>query len=93
MYGSLPKGIFLFLILASSIFTTTTFAVAQEKVVEAKSIGFEETTIIEFENKGTTEIETIRMWLGEDNTFKSFKTEKRVDRKENSSGGSCFYNL
>jgi len=76
MYGSLQKGIFLFLILASSIFTTTTFAVAQEKVVEAKSIGFEETTIIEFENKGTTEIETIRMWLSEDNTFKSFKTEK-----------------
>jgi len=73
MYGSLPKGVFLFLILASSIFTTTTFVVAQEKVVEAKSIGFEETTIIEFENKGTTEIETIRMWLGEDNTFKSFQ--------------------
>jgi len=82
MYGSLPKGIFLFLILASSIFTTTTFAVAQEKVVEAKSIGFEETTIIEFENKGITEIQTIRMWLGEDNAFKSFKTEKAKEAKE-----------
>ena len=90
MYGSLPKGIFLFLILASSIFTTTTFAVAQEKVVEAKSIGFEETTIIEFENKGTTEIQTIRMWLGEDNAFKSFKTEKGWTGKKTLQGVLVF---
>ena len=90
MYGSLPKGIFLFLILASSIFTTTTFAVAQEKVVEAKSIGFEETTIIEFENKGTTEIKTIRMWLGEDNAFKSFKTEKGWTGKKTLQGVLVF---
>ncbi len=90
MYGSLPKGIFLFLILTSSIFTTTTFAVTQEKVVEAKSIGFEETTIIEFENKGTTEIETIRMWLGEDNTFKSFKTEKGWTGKKTLQGVLVF---
>jgi len=89
MYGSLAKGIFLFLILASSIFTTT-FAVAQEKVVEAKSIGFEETTIIEFENKGTTEIETIRMWLGADNTFKSFKTEKGWTGKKTPQGVLVF---
>lgn len=90
MYDSLPKGIFLFLILTSSIFTTTTFAVAQEKVVEAKSIGFEETTIIEFENKGTTEIQTIRMWLGEDNTFKSFKTEKGWTGKKTLQGVLVF---
>ena len=90
MYGSLPKGIFLFLILASSIFTTTTFVVAQEKVVEAKSIGFEKTTIIEFENKGTTEIQTIRMWLGEDNTFKYFKTEKGWTGKKTLQGVLVF---
>jgi len=90
MSGSLAKGIFLFLILASSIFTTTTFAVAQEKVVESKSIGFEETTIIEFENKGTTEIETIRMWLGADNTFKSFKTEKGWSGKKTPQGVLVF---
>jgi len=90
MYGSLPKGVFLFLILALSIFTTTTFVVAQEKVVEAKSIGFEETTIIEFENKGTTEIETIRMWLGEDNIFKSFKTEKGWTGKKTLQGVLVF---
>jgi len=86
----LPKGIFLFLILASSIFTTTTFAVAQEKVVEAKSIGFEETTIIEFKNKGSTEIQTIRMWLGEDNAFKSFKTEKGWTGKKTLQGVLVF---
>ena len=52
-------------------------AVAQ-KAVDAKSIGFEESTIIEFENteQSNSEINTIRMWLGSDFTFKSFKTEK-----------------
>jgi hypothetical protein len=51
---------------------------AQENIVTAKSVGFEETTIIEFENSAdsTTEIDTIRIWLGSDFNFKSFKTEK-----------------
>jgi len=39
-------------------------------------IGFEETTIIQFENNGNSDIETFRIWLGADNSFKSFKTEK-----------------
>jgi hypothetical protein len=49
---------------------------AQENAVTSKSIAFEDTTIIEFENNDSVEIETIRMWLGNDFTFKSFKTEK-----------------
>jgi len=47
-----------------------------EKAVAVNSVGFEKTTIIEFENSGTTEIETFRLWLGSDISFKSFKTEK-----------------
>jgi len=48
------------------------------KLVTSKSIGFEETTIIEFHNSedNTNDIDTIRMWLGSDINFKSFKTEK-----------------
>jgi hypothetical protein len=75
----LPNGVLFFLILAVSIFVVTTLPVyAQENTVTAKSVGFEETTIIEFENSAdsTTEIDTIRIWLGSDTNFKSFKTEK-----------------
>ncbi len=42
----------------------------------AKSINFEKTTIIEFENNGNVQIKTVKMWLGQDSgAFKSFKTE------------------
>ncbi|MEX0656660.1 MAG: biofilm-associated protein [Nitrosopumilaceae archaeon] len=49
---------------------------AQEDSVTSNSVAFEDTTIIEFENNDSVEIETIRMWLGSDFAFKSFKTEK-----------------
>ncbi|HXV50648.1 MAG TPA: biofilm-associated protein, partial [Nitrosopumilaceae archaeon] len=49
---------------------------AQENAVTSNSMAFEDTTIIEFENNDSVEIETIRMWLGSDFAFKSFKTEK-----------------
>lgn len=78
MYSSLSKRISLFIIL--SIATFTIFSVneidAQENVIDAKSIAYEKTTIIEFENIGKSEIQSFRIWLGEDNLFKSFKTEK-----------------
>jgi len=78
MFSSLSKEISLFVIL--SLVTFTIFSVneidAQEKVVDAKSIAYEKTTIIEFENIGESEIQSFRIWLGEDNLFKSFKTEK-----------------
>ncbi len=44
--------------------------------INAKSIGFEETTIIEFTNEGKTDVNSFRIWLGSDFNFKSFKTEK-----------------
>ena len=49
---------------------------AQENSVSSNSVAFEDTTIIGFENNDSVEIETIRMWLDSDFTFKSFKTEK-----------------
>jgi len=73
------KVIFLSLIFIASIFTITAFqeVYAQESLVTANSIGFEETTIIEFQNNdNTSEIETFRIWLGSDFNFKSFKTER-----------------
>jgi len=78
MCASLSNGIFILFIL--SLATFTIFSVneidAQEKVVNVKSIAYEKTTIIEFENIGKSEIQSFRIWLVEDNLFKSFKTEK-----------------
>jgi len=71
--------IFLSLIFIGSIFTITAFqeVYSQEQLVTTKSIGFEETTIIEFKNNDNiSEINTIRIWLGNDFKFKSFKTER-----------------
>lgn len=59
---------------ASCSFAFTNLAFAQTSI-SAKSIGFEETTIIEFSNNGSTDVKTFRLWLGSDFNFKSFKTE------------------
>ena len=78
MYFS-NKGIILSLILITSIFTLTAIPelYAQTQLVTAKSIGFEETTIIEFQNNdNTSKIDKFRIWLGSDFNFKSFKTER-----------------
>jgi hypothetical protein len=79
MYLS-SRGGFFFLILIVGIFVVTTIPdlYSQEELVKAKSVGFEETTIIEFENSNdnTAQIDTFRIWLGSDTNFKSFKTEK-----------------
>ena len=73
----LTRRIFLAVIL---LFVCTIFvnigSFAQEDSVTSNSVAFEDTTIIEFENNDSVEIETIRVWLGSDFTFKSFKTEK-----------------
>ncbi len=77
MYFS-NKGIILSIFLITSVFTLTNIPElsAQEQQITAKSIGFEETTIIEFKNTGNTEVGKFRMWLGDDFNFKSFKTER-----------------
>ncbi|MGQ0605905.1 MAG: biofilm-associated protein [Candidatus Nitrosotenuis sp.] len=57
-----------------SIFSVSSLANAE---TSAKSTNFEKTTLVEFVNNDSTEIQTVRMWLGKDSgAFKSFKTEK-----------------
>jgi len=50
---SYMKGIFLSVIIVTSVFSLFTFydINAQEKIITAKSIGFAETTIIEFKKQ------------------------------------------
>lgn len=72
------KGVFLSALLLSTVFTLFDISQihAQQDPISAKSIGFEDTTILEFTNESQTSIDTIRMWLGDEMSFKSFKTEK-----------------
>ena len=64
------------MILALSIFTIFSISevhAAENIFVNAKS--FENTIIIEFNNGYTENIKTVKIWLGTDNSFKSFKSE------------------
>ncbi|WP_299293084.1 biofilm-associated protein [Nitrosopumilus sp.] len=76
MTKSSMRGIFLSIVLISSIAMLITIpetVFADE--VEVTSIALEETTIIEVTNNSNEDVNTIRIWLGADTTFKSFKTE------------------
>jgi len=92
MQSLLAKCIFLSFVFVTAMFTIFSIneVSAEEKLVEAKSIGFEETTIIEFENNGKSEIQSFRIWLGKDNSFKSFKTEKGWTGKKTPQGVIVF---
>jgi hypothetical protein len=46
-----------------------------EEVISVNAVSYENTIIIEFENKSVSEIKTIKIWLGGDTSFKSFKSE------------------
>ena len=71
-------GILISILLILSIFTTFLISevqAAENISVDAKSFG--NTIIIEFENgeENTSNVKTVRMWLGTDNSFKVFKSE------------------
>jgi len=76
MNKSSKRGIFLSIILLFSIVVITIPSNVSAEEINVKSFAFEETTIIEFTNDSDGEINTFRIWLGSDFSFKSFKTEK-----------------
>jgi len=70
------SGIFTSVLLVICIFTLLSISeVNAEEVVSVNAISYENTIIIEFENESASKIKTIRVWLGGDKSFKSFKTE------------------
>ena len=70
------SGIFTSVLLVICIFTLLSISeVNAEEVVSVNAISYENTIIIEFENESASKIKTVRVWLGGDNSFKSFKTE------------------
>jgi len=69
-------GIFTSMLLVFSIFTLLLITeVNAEEVISVNAISYENTIIIEFENESASKIKTIKIWLGGDATFKSFKSE------------------
>ncbi len=76
MTESSMRGIFLSIVLVSSVAMLVTFpenVFAEE--VEVSSIALGQTTIIELTNNSNEDVNTFRIWLGADDAFKSFKTE------------------
>ena len=70
------SGIFASVLLIFSIFTLLSISeVNAEEVISVNAVGYQNTIIIEFENESASKIKTIKMWLGGDATFKSFKVE------------------
>jgi len=69
-------SVFTSVLLIFSIFTLLSIPeVNAEEVISVNAVGYENTIIIEFENESTSKIKTVRVWLGEDVLFESFKTE------------------
>ena len=70
-------------ILCISLFTISILVISSQpaygqQLITATSTGLDYSSILELENKRGNDfnIDSVRIWLGEDNSFKSFKTEK-----------------
>jgi len=70
------RGIFLSITLLFSIVLIIITPNVYAEEINVKSFAFEDTTIIEFTNNSDEAVNTFRIWLGSDFSFKSFKTEK-----------------
>ena len=66
------------ILLISSIILASTFEIGHGEEVIATSIGFENSVVLELKNSrgSIANIDSVRIWLAEDNEFKSFKTEQ-----------------
>ena len=66
------------LLLISLVIFVSNFETSFADEVIAISTGFEDSTILELKNSrgNTANIDTVRIWLSNDNEFKSFKTEE-----------------
>ena len=66
------------ILLISSIVLASTFETSHGEEVIATSIGFENSVVLELKNSrgNIANIDSVRIWLVDDNEFKSFKTEQ-----------------
>ena len=76
MNKSSTRGICLSITLLFSIIIIAIPSNVYAEEVNVKSFAYEETTIIEITNDSNELVNSLRIWLGGDLSFKSFKTEK-----------------
>ena len=76
MNRSSVRGIFLSTVLLFSITIVTFSSNVYAEEITVKSIALDETTILELTNDSNDNVNTLRIWLGSDFNFKSFKTEE-----------------
>ena len=76
MNKSSGRGILLSIVLLLSITLFTIPSNVYGEEITVKSIALEETTILELTNDSDENVNSLRIWLGSDFSFKSFKTEK-----------------
>ena len=69
------------LLIISSIILVSSFESSFSEEVIATSIGFENSIILELKNSrgNVVNIDTVRIWVGDNNEFKSFKNRARLD--------------
>ena len=80
------------ILLISSIILVSNFESGFADEIIATSTGFEDSIILELKNSrgNTANIDTVRIWLSEDNEFKSFKTEQGWKGKNTPQGVIVF---
>ena len=85
-------GVVCMVLLTISVYLISDITAYGEEQIIANSIGFENSTILELiKNRGNnTEINSVRIWLSEDNSFQSFKTERRWMGKNTPQGVIIF---
>jgi len=81
------SGIFISALLVFSVFTLLSISeVNAEEEISVNVVGYKNTIIAEFKNESTSKIKTIKIWLGGDYTFDSFKSEPGWGGGEHSGG-------
>jgi len=90
MSRSSTRGIFLSIALLFSLVLITLPSNVYGEEISISSIALEETSLLELTNDSTKDVNTLRIWLGSDFNFKSFKTEKGWTGEKNSQGVIIF---
>ena len=90
MNRSSSRGIFLSIAFLLSVILVSYPSNVFGEEVTVTSIALDETSVLELKNDSDEDVNTLRIWLGSDYNFKSFKTEKGWIGEKNSQGVIIF---
>ena len=90
MNRSSTRGICLAVALLFSIVLIAFPSNVYAEEITVTSIALDETSVMELTNNSDKEVNTLRIWLGNDFSFKSFKTEKGWTGEKNTQGVIIF---